>query len=307
LKGYDAHHIIRAFDKHSRNRDKLRITCIPTSGEKYISFSIGTLRFIDSMAFMNTSIEKLVSGNLKSESKKISVEEIKKMTAEEIRGEEKKRTIELIKENFQILTKKITDEYPEINDKMLYNITRKGIYPYDYADDPKKFNEKMPPRDEYKNELSGEGISEKDFKRVNRVCRIFGIKNFGEYQDLYLKTDVLLLSDVFEKFRRVAMKNYGLDPIHYYTLPGYAWDVMLKTTEVKIELMKDVDMYIFGEKGIRGGISTMFKRLSEANNHYMDEKYNPNEENKYLLFVDANNLYGGALVKKLPICGSRWR
>lgn len=289
LKGYDAHFIINAFDKYSKNREKLNIKCIPNSGEKYISFTIGKLRFIDSMAFLLSSLDKLVKSNLDEDENAKDIEK------------EIMKVINNIKNKFN----NITDEFKDLTDEQLYLITRKGVYPYDYADDYKKFNLPVPTKKHFYNKLNDENISEKEYEHVKKVCEELNIKNFGEYHDLYLKTDVLLLADVFENFRKVSQEKYQLDPVYYYTLPGYSWDAMLKFTGKRIELFTDIDMYIFAERGIRGGISTMFKRHAKANNPYM-KNYNEKEETVYLSYLDANNLYGYAMMKKLPIGGYYW-
>ncbi|GFU27682.1 uncharacterized protein TNCV_4866901 [Trichonephila clavipes] len=113
-----------------------------------------------------------------------------------------------------------------------------------------------------------------------------------EYSDLYVKTDVLILSDIFENFRSVCMKAYNLDPVWYYTAPGLSWDSMLKFTKVKIELLMDYDMYLFIEKGIRGGISQCSNRYARANNKFLPN-FEPNVDNidenggkGYILEVD---------------------
>ena len=111
---------------------------------------------------------------------------------------------------------------------------------------------------------------------LKKVWKVFGNKNMGDYHDLYLKNDVLLLADVFENFRETCLKYYKLDPAHYYTAPGLSWDACLKMSGVNLELLTDVDMYLMIEKGIRGGISTITHRYSKANNKYMKD-YNPKE------------------------------
>ena len=132
------------------------------------------------------------------------------------------------------------------------------------------------------------------------------MKSMREYHDLYLKSDVLLLADVFKNFRDVCMSNYGLDPCWYYTSPGLSWDALLKTTNNYLENIKDPDMYLFFEKGTRGGISTITTRYGEANNPYMRDEYDDSKPTKYITYLDANNLYGWAMSNPLPTGGFKW-
>ena len=113
-----------------------------------------------------------------------------------------------------------------------------------------------------------------------------------------LKTDVILLTNVFEAFREVCIKNYGLDPAHFYMAPGLAWKTYLKKTKVRLQLLLDPDMLLMFERGIRGGITQSVHRW--ANNPYMGPKFNPNEKVNYLQYLDANNLYGWAMSQALP-------
>ena len=132
------------------------------------------------------------------------------------------------------------------------------------------------------------------------------MKYFKDYHELYNKADVLLLADVFENFRNICLANYGLDPVHYYTAPGLAWDAALKVTDVSLELLSDVDMLLMIEKGIRGGVSMISNRYAKANNKYMNDKFNSNEPSTYIQHLDANNLYGWAMSKPLTTHGFKW-
>ena len=127
----------------------------------------------------------------------------------------------------------------------------------------------------------------------------------GEYHDLYLSSDVLLLTDVFENFRKTCMQCYKLDPCHYFTSPGLSWDAMLKMTNIKLELMTDIDMYQFIEKGMRGGVSNIANRYGNANNKYMKE-YDENALSNYIMYLDANNLYGWTTSQYLPTGNFKW-
>ena len=257
LAGYDAHLFIRELAKHTRDTG-----VIAKNVEDYISFSIKVevdkyvdkngeekfkeidLRFTDSFKFMSSRLNSL-SGNL-------------------ARGGHKFWGFE-----------KYTEEQRGL-------LIKKGIYPYEYMDNWNKFNEnKLPDKDEFYSKLNMDGVSDKDYEHACKVWREFGIKNMGEYHDLYLLTDVVLLANVFESFRDVCMNNYGLDPAHFYTALGLAWKACLKKTGIRLELLQDLDMLLMFERGIRGGITQAVHRYASANNPYL-EKYDKDKETNYL-------------------------
>ncbi|XP_068738185.1 uncharacterized protein [Montipora capricornis] len=184
-------------------------------------------------------------------------------------------------------------------------MSRKGVYPYDFMDSFGKFNEKLPPKEEFYSILNDEHISDDQYKHAQNVWNTFNLKNMGEYHDLYLKSDILLLADVFENFRKTCLQYYKLDPCHYFTSPGLSWDAMLKMTNIKLELMTDIDMFQFIEKGMRGGTSYIDNRYGKANNRYM-KTYDEKAPSKYIMYLDANNLYGWAMSQYLPTGGFRW-
>ena len=136
-------------------------------------------------------------------------------------------------------------------------------------------------------QLNDEAMKPKDYQRALDVWESFDIQDMGEYHDLYLITDVLLLADVFENFRSCCINSYKLDPVNYYTLPGFAWDAMLKMTDVKLDVFSEDqnDMYLMTERGIRGGISVISNRYSKANNKYLHETYNKDEPSKYISYL----------------------
>ena len=127
----------------------------------------------------------------------------------------------------------------------------------------------------------------------------------GDYHHLYLKTDVLLLADVFEKLINTCLDYYALDPCYYFSSPGLSWDPMLKMTEIELDLISDIDMHLFIEKGMKVGISYIAKRYSKANNNHM-QSYNAKKPSKFMTYLDANNLYGWAMIQYLPYSGFKW-
>ena len=182
----------------------------------------------------------------------------------------------------------------------------KGVYPYDYMDAEEKFAEKkLPNKEDFYSLLTDEDISDEEYRHAQKVWDTFGIENMGQYHDLYRKSDVLLLADVFENFREINLTNSGLDPCHYVSSPGLSWDAMLKMTKVNLDLISDVDMQLFIEKGMRGGISYIAHRHAQANNKYM-KNYDQEAESSYIMYQDARNLYGWAMSQKLPSGNLRW-
>ena len=128
-------------------------------------------------------------------------------------------------------------------------------------DSPEKLKEtELPPKEAFYSRLNDEGISDGDYEHARKVWETFEMKSLKNYHNLYNQVDVLLLADVSEIFRDICIKNYKLDPAHYYTAPGLAWDASLKVTDVKLELLSDIDMLLMVEKGIRGGVSMISNR-----------------------------------------------
>ena len=168
-------------------------------------------------------------------------------------------------------------------------LLRKGVYPYEYMDSWERFNEtSLPPKKDFYSELTLENITDKDYNHAQKVFEEY-CTDMGDYHDLYVQTDTLLLADVFEKFREKCIEIYGLDPSYFYSAPGLAWQACLKKTEVKLELLSDIDMLLMVEKGIRGGMCQSTHRYAKANNKYM-KNYDKNIESSYVTYLDANNL-----------------
>ena len=277
LRGYDSHFIMQEIGaivkKHAYKNNKgeekqMNINAIPNNMEKYMAFMLGNhLTFIDSFQFMSSSLDELV-GNLPAEALKYTSKRFQK--------------------------------------EKLNLMARKGIYPYDYMDSFEKFNKtELPTKEEFYSILNNKHVSDEDYCHAKKVWNTFQLQTMGEYHNLYLKSDILLLADVFENFRKTCLQYYKLDPCHYFTSPGLSWDAMLKMTNIQLELMTDIDMFQFIEKGMRGGISYIANRYGKANNKYMSE-YDENMPSKYIMYLDANNLYGWAISQYLPTGGFKW-
>ena len=294
LEKYDAHLFIKELAEAQDPLERAGVTetnggigCIARTEENYVSFkkeiavdvffrdgkwreAKREIRFIDSLKFMNSSLEKLAS-NLTS--------------FPDLEGYFKGAQLELVK--------------------------RKGVYPYDYMNCIERLGEtSLPPIECFYSKLNGTNITKKDYAHAQLVWETFQMKTMKDYHNLYLMTDVLLLSCVFEEFRNICLLHYKLDPAWYYTTPGVAWDACLKMSKVELELLHNQDMLLMIEKGTFGGVSMISTRYGKANNKYMKEKdgrdYDPSKPLTYIPYLDANNLYGWAMSKPLPTHGFKW-
>ena len=277
LPGYDSHFIMQQIseiankheytNKKGENRD-LNIKAIPNNMEKYMAFMLGNhLTFIDSFQFMSSSLDKLVSNLPKDD---------------------------------LIYTSKA------FKGRRLDLMSRKGVYPYDFMDSFEKFNQKeLPNKDQFYSILNDQHITDDEYDHAKKVWNTFMIKTMGKHHDLYLVSDMLLLTDIFENFRKTCMQYYKLDPCHYFMSPGLSWDAMLKMTNIKLELMTDINMFQFIEKCMHGGVSYIANRYGNANNKCMKE-YDEKVPSKYIMYLDANNLYGWAMSQYLPTGNFKW-
>ena len=156
----------------------------------------------------------------------------------------------------------------------------------------------LPDKEAFYSNLNIEDITDVDYRHGKTVFEYLINKNLGYYHDLYVQSDTLLLADVFENFRNMCIKVYELDPPHFLSALGLAWQACLKKTEVKLELLTDVDMLLMVVKGIRGGIYHSIYRYPKANNKYM-KIYNKDKEESFLQYLDDNNLYGWVMSQKI--------
>ena len=282
LSGYDAHLFIRELGAHTSE-----MGVIVKNKEDYVSFSIKVpvdsyidkngeekdklieLRFIDSFKFMSSSLDSLTKNLVGSRKRLFGFE-----------------------------------DYSELQYNLL---TRKGVYPYEYVNSWDQFNEiQLSPIHAFYSNLNMSSISEEDYQHAQNVWEEFGIRDLGDYHDLYLRTDMVLLANVYKAFRDTCLKHYKLDPAHFYTSPWLAWKACLKHTGIKLELLTDPDMLLMFERGIRGGITQVVRKYASANNKYMKDRFNPKSESSYLQDLDANNLYGWAMSQPFPTGGFKW-
>ena len=274
LKGYDSHLIMQEISKIQENDESEKIkgynmykrSCISNNTEKYISFNLGNLRFIGSVQFLLSSLDKLVSANDPKDF---------------------------------IITKKY--EQDETKRNLLF---RKGVYPYEYMDSWERFEEtSLPSIDKFYSKLNDSGITEDDYSHALKIWENLNVKILAiittyivEQMYYYL----LMFLKISEKNAYYII--YKLDPAHYFTSPRMS---LLKKTGVEIELLTDYDQHVFVEKGIRGGISMSSKRFVKANNPMVSD-YDSEKEKSYIMYLDANNLCGWAMSQPLPTGGFKW-
>ena len=236
--------------------------------------------FTDSMRSMTTSLLQSIDEASEIDNKILQVELIEKFS----------NTCQLCNNNLNKFTL----------------LLRKGVYPYKHMDSWKRFKEEsLPDKEYFYSELNKEHITDEDYAHAQKVWDTFKIKNLGEYHDLYDQSDTELLADVFESFRDKCIQIYELDPAHFLSAPGLAWQACLKKTQVELELLTDNDMLLMFEEGIRGGMCQATHRYAKANNKYMNN-HDKNNESSYLEYLDANNLYGWAMSQKLPVGNFKW-
>ncbi|MCE2507588.1 MAG: hypothetical protein J4F36_14200, partial [Nitrosopumilaceae archaeon] len=336
LSGYDAHLIIRELARQFNTDD---IGCIAENHEKYISFNVKMpvpvgdvfdtngnqvvkkveLRFIDSIRFMQSSLSSLVdnlAGTNPNEDVfckgcKNMMEMIEIDDSYTARFKCQKcycsYASRQLNENLLKILFSSVYEYCGGDDLKFRLLLRKGAYPYEYMDSMERFKEtSLPCKKAFYSELNLKEISDLDYKHAEKVWKAFSLKDLGDYHDVYLASDTLLLCDVFENFRDTCFEHYKLDPAHFYTAPGLSEVAAMKCTGVELELITDVNMLLMVERGIRGGLTQAVHRYAAANNTYMEDLYDPKKESSYLQYLDANNLYGWAMTQKLPTGGFEW-
>ena len=171
---------------------------------------------------------------------------------------------------------------------------------------------RLPPKESFysllrdgKRDRSNGHISNEQYLHLQNVSNTFSFNTFEDFHDHYLKKDVSLLADIFEKCISTNLKYYGLDPCHYFSAPGLSWHAMLKMTKIELEKINDPDKYMFFEQGMRGGVSYINKRYCKTNNKYCPD-YEKEKPGKYIIYLDMNNLYGCAMSQYLSYANFKW-
>ena len=270
LKGYDSHFFVHEAARLAKELDMQNdISAIPLSNEKFMSFTFGHLKFIDSYQFRGASLEKLVENLYDKDDKHKHFHNMRQF-------------------------------FP--NDMDI--LCRKGYYPYEWVDSFDKLNYVgLPPIEAFSSQLTRETRTPEEYEHALKVYARLKCESFKDYHLAYLKTDVLLLADVFTRFRETCLDYYELDPANYLSAPGLAWDAMLKMTKVELDLISDPEMFNMMDRMKRGGLCFVGSmRHVKANNKYLED-FDPSKPSTYIMYWDANNLYGWAMIQPLPYSG----
>ena len=317
FSNYDCHMFFkRLVDKKN---DKVKFDIIQKTNEEYISVTYGCIRFIDSYRFLSSSLDSLVKTLVDNSNKTLKnfkdeifdsdelmniVNKIEENFSEEIFNlDEDNRTIVKLKEYYpeeiETLEKVFLDYIGENDLKILKDgfpdkwkyLTKKLAYPYEYFN---SIDDYQKPINDLKKEyffskLKNKCPDDKEIERTMDIIKRFNIQNGEELTEVYLKSDVLLLACVFEKFIKMSIYEFDINPLYCVSLPGYTWQCGLKYTDIKLQTLQDKDMILLLENNIRGGISSI-----------MGDRYIKSNENKKILYIDANNLYGHSMSQYLP-------
>ena len=317
FSNYDCHMFFKKLV--DKKKDKVDFDIIPKTNEEYISVTYGCIRFIDSYRFLSSSLDSLVKTLVDNSQKTLKnlkeeifnndeildiVNKIEENYPEEIENlEEDDRTIKNLKkycpEEIKNLEEALLDYMGENDLKILKTgfpdmwkyLTKKLAYPYEYfnsIDDYQKPVDNLK-KEHFFSKLKNKCPDDEEIQRTKDIMKRFNIKNGEELTEIYLKSDVLLLACVFEKFIKVSINEFKINPLYCVSLPGYTWQCGLKYTGINIQTLQDKDMILLLENNIRGGISSV-----------MGDRYIKSDDNKKILCVDSNNLYGHSMSQPLP-------
>ena len=275
LSAYDGHFVLQFFRKeytqYTTRTGKTAyadVGVIPLNGERNLLLRIGNLVFVDSFQFLAASLDNLVK-----EMRKSGLEDFAHTTRHFGRNE---------------------------------LFFKKGCYPYEYMTDATKFDETaLPPKSAFYNRLIDDDITDEEYERAQKIWEQLSMRSLRDWHDFYLTLDVLLLTDVVQKFRLTMLNAHGLDCLHFPSLPSMTLQLALKITNVELELISDPNVYLMIESGIRGGLSYVAQRHAMANFPDMPD-YRPDLPTSHLLYLDCNSLYSTCQTYRLPVGGFRF-
>ena len=316
FSNYDSHMFFKKLV--DKKKDKVDFDIIPKTNEECISVTYGCIRFIDSYRFQSSSLDSLVKTLVDISNKKLEdlkeeifdsdeilniVNKIEENYPEEIENlEEDDRTIKTLKKYYpkeiENLEEALLDYMGENDLKILKTgfpdkwkyLTKKLAYPYEYfnsIDDYQKPVDNLK-KEHFFSKLKNKCPDDEEIERTREIIKKFNIKDGKELTELYLKSDVLLLACVFEKFIKISVNHYDINPLYCVSLPGYTWQCGLKYTGINLQTLQDKDMILLLENNIRGGISSV-----------MGDRYVESNGEKKIMYFDANNLYGHSMSEPL--------
>ena len=279
----------------------------------------GCIRFIDSYRFLSSGLDSLVKTLVDNSNKTLKklkkenddkdeilniVTKIEENYPEEIENlEEDDRSIKNLKKYYpkeiENLEEALLDYIGENDLKILKTgfpdmwkyLTKKLAYPYEYfnnIDDYQKPVDNLK-KEDFFSKLKNKCPDGEEIERTKEIIKKFNIKNGEELMEIYLKSDVLLLTCVFEKFIKVSFNEFDINPLYCVSLPGYTWQCGLKYTGINLQTLQDKDMILLLGNNIREGISSV-----------MGDRYIKSDVNKKIVYIDANNLYGHSMSEPLP-------
>jgi hypothetical protein len=282
--------------------------------DKYTSFTIRikientnkkiSMRFIDSLQFMQSSLDQ-------------QVENLRKSISD---PQELRNAFSPVDQQLPFVLLKPGSPFQPLTNHQFEMALRKGIYPYEHMINFDRLKEKqLPSREAFASQLSAKTLTEEEYQQAQQAWHLFNCQNMEDYTRVYVALDVLLLASVFERFRATCLHpefGYGLDPAHFLTAPSLSWSAMLFRNYqqgIRIENMTDFNMLLMVEKGIRGGMCQVSHPFANANfkgmNPFNDSTlpcFNPYEPEQHILYLDANNLYGWAMSQPLPLGDYVW-
>jgi hypothetical protein len=289
--------IAESAEKHKEIKWKPDYKYLKVDGHENVHI---TITFKDSMAFLDGSLAK-------------SVESLK-ATEASFNSKKTRTSRDRAFTNFFPVLRSYVKDLPMKNHEMstikvgMELLKQKGIFCYDYVDSIEALDvDHLPSIEDFYNRLTDTPCDPQDYSHAQKVWDYFGCKTLRDYHDIYLNTDVALLADVFQNFRKLCFKYYKLDPAGcYMSAPQMFWDAMLKHTGVKLDVMVDHEMYLFWERHLRGGTTFLNEQYATANNKYIPDTFDSDKPSNYLLYLDANNLYGHAMSQILPTGNLKW-
>ena len=306
FKNYDCHMFFKKLV--DKKRDMVDFEIIPKTNEEYISVTYGCIRFIDSYRFLTSGLDALVKTLVDNSHKKL-----KKLKKEIVDNDyilnvvtdigEYNRTMKDLKKDYPDKTYELEEALVNYIGENDLKILKKGFpdkwkyltktlaYLYEYFNSIEDYQKPVDnlKKEHFISKLKNGYPNDKEIQRTMDIIEKFNIKNGEELTEIYLKSYVLLLACVFEKFIKVSINEYKINPLYCVSLPGYTWQCGLKYTGINLQTLQDKDMILLLENNIRGGVSSV-----------MGDRYIKSDDNKKILYIDANNLYGHSMSEPLP-------